>query len=131
MIVTFAKLQRMSGLEQPAAVVALPLDQLRGLPENADSFDEYVSAIYFLWQGPRLLYVGHSHSVQARLVSHQLARDGRRSGKPIPFNRATVLVWPPQAQSRIVTDSLRAAVTAAERAYIRHYRPPFNTLIPC
>lgn len=127
MILTFAKLKRISGLERSAAV--LPLDQLRGLPENAASFDEYVSAVYFLWDGPRLLYVGHSHSVQARLVSHQLARDGLISGKQIPFNRTTVITWPP-AELRIITDSLRAEVTASERAYIGHYRPPYNVRVP-
>ncbi len=128
MILTFAKLQRISGLEQPAAVI-LPLDQLRGLPESVDSLDYYVSAVYFLWRGPSLLYVGHSHSVQARLVSHQMARDGRRSGKRIPFSRATLLAWPHE-RSKIITDRLRSAVTEAERAYILRYRPPFNVQIP-
>jgi hypothetical protein len=51
----------------------LPLDQLRGLPV-LKSFDTTHCAVYFLWFGPELVYVGKAVNVGHRIYQHRMAR---------------------------------------------------------
>lgn len=84
-----------------------PLDQLRGAQTEHDPD----AAVYFLWYGPRLMYIGNSLYLGLRLRQHELA------GK-IPFNAAS---W-------LDVGGDKSFVEAVEAAYIRAYRPPFNQL---
>jgi hypothetical protein len=49
----------------------LPLDQLRGLPELHDDTEICDSGVYFLWDGPELVYIGHSQNVGVRVGQHR------------------------------------------------------------
>lgn len=79
----------------------LPLDQARALPAEATG-----EVVYFLWDGPRLLYIGKTVRFAARLEQH--AAHGKR------WQRATVLQVP-QDWGRGI-----------ETAYVQRYRPPLN-----
>lgn len=81
----------------------LPLDQLRGLPEAAVC----ESGVYFLWNGPELIYIGQSESVATRVGQHRYF--GKR------FTRATF-----EAHCK-----LRSSF---EGEYIRRYEPPLNVM---
>ena len=103
-----------------------PMDRLRSLPcvTTIDDIGQSVSGLYFLWSGPALLYVGQSVCIAGRVSQHEAARNGLRSGKPIPFRRATFIDitdshW-------LNTDRQRLALDQVELAYIRKYRPPYN-----
>lgn len=88
-----------------------PLDYLRGLCGTGHDGP----TVYFLWNGPRLLYVGKTIHPRKRLATHTLNRDGRSFyGKPIPFNRFTVLT------------GATAVIGDIERRHIQRYRPPHN-----
>jgi hypothetical protein len=81
----------------------LPLDQLRGLPVPVGT--ECVG-VYFLWRGPKLLYIGHSLNVSLRVGQH--AYFGKK------FTRST---YEPCHchQTR-----------SAEAHYVLRYEPPLN-----
>lgn len=85
-----------------------PLDQLRAAQTEHDPD----AAIYFLWYGPRLVYIGQSRYLGMRLRQHDLARKFR-------FDLATWI--------EVVGD--KAFMEEIESAYIRAYRPPFNQLV--
>jgi hypothetical protein len=85
----------------------LPLDQLRGLPLATEKSRR--SAIYFLWQGPILSYVGQSVSVGTRLAAHRCARR--------QFTHVTILPTP------------RECLREIERQYIYYYLPSGNAAL--
>ena len=89
-----------------------PLDYLRSLDDTSHEG----AAVYFLWNGPKLLYVGKTIRLRRRIATHSANRDGRSYGKPVPFNRYTVL----KGSDKAIAD--------IERRHIAHYRPPFNQL---
>lgn len=80
----------------------LPLDQLRGLP--AATADTDGEGIYFMWYGPRLVYVGESNCIGRRLEQHMKEH-----------TRATWL--------EVTVGAFRKAY---ESDYVRRYRPLFN-----
>jgi hypothetical protein len=109
--------------EEFAHIPILPLDALAKLPE-AEEFD---SGIYFLWQGPTLIYIGKSRNIPDRLVRliqtnrfHTL-RNSRC--KPVPHDRYTALVL---EKGMFCSDGLDKMLWEHERAYIAHYLPPYN-----
>jgi hypothetical protein len=57
----------------------LELDQIRGLPKAGSSTRD--SGVYFLWNGPRLMYIGKASAVHDRLADHKR--------KQKPFTHAT------------------------------------------
>jgi hypothetical protein len=84
----------------------LELDQLRGLPCANGSTQ--LPGVYFLWQGPRLVYVGQGSELRDRLAFH------RRTGKR--FTHATY-------------ESLHAYCTRwCESQYIKRHKPPMNKI---
>lgn len=92
----------------------LPLDQMRGLP-NAIGYAG--AGVYFLWDGPRLLYIGHSAQIKTRVDGHLKRRDGvweSRAAPFMPFTRATV--WPRR----------KGILRELESAFIQKYWPQFN-----
>ena len=78
----------------------LPLDQLRGLPDAEDGD----AGVYFMWLGPRLVYVGESKEISYRLTRHWKLR-----------TRTTWLA--------LDHDQVRKG---CEGGYVRAYRPPYN-----
>lgn len=104
----------------------LSLDELRGLSSGEPPWD---SGVYFLWRGQELLYVGMSKYLPDRLVGHALCRDGLRTGKRIPFDQYTFIVfqvWVEEILDHTKLEELRNL----EATYIRQYLPPFNDKIP-
>lgn len=87
-----------------AACPVMPLDQLRGLPRATERSKR--CAVYFLWRGPVLYYVGQSISVGIRLAAHRCA--GR------VFTHATILTTR--------HDCLRET----EKRFIAAYLPRWN-----
>lgn len=109
--------------EKYAHVPILPLEELAKLPE-AEEFD---SGIYFLWQGPRLVYVGKSKNILDRRVRmtqvnrcHVLYRS---TFTAVPHDRYTALVL---EKGQFVQPGLDAKLRAYERAYINAYQPEYN-----
>jgi hypothetical protein len=97
---------RRACLVRPAAIpvsAALPLDQLRGL-FRVDRCDR-APGIYFLWNGPKLLYVGQSVHVGTRVYQHSLRKQ---------FTHAT---WMPSEIRLLRT---------LERLYLARYAPHLN-----
>jgi excinuclease UvrABC nuclease subunit len=92
----------------------LSLEQLQALPRDPPTSG---GSIYFLWSGESLVYVGQSNNVCERLSGHDRARRGFRTGKQIPFEWHTFILW----------DHLQ--VEDLEYAYIRQYRPTFNSKV--
>lgn len=97
---------RMACLARPRIApssAALPLDQLRGLIRvmRYDGFP----GIYFLWNGPKLLYVGQSVHAGTRVYQHSLCK------------RFTHATW---MRAEI------ALLRTIERLYLYHYSPPLN-----
>lgn len=90
-----------------ARLCVLPLDQLRGLPVITVSDDDK-TGVYFLWLGPRLLYVGQSVEIALRVNRH--LKDKR-------FTHATWLVVAPECLRRY------------EAGYVWRYGPPYNRTI--
>ena len=80
----------------------LPLDQLRGLPRVSDQCG---SGVYFLWNGPELVYVGMSTNVAYRVGQHKWSK---------PHTHATYIsvTW--------------RCMDKYEDKYIWHYGPPYN-----
>jgi hypothetical protein len=91
----------------------LGIEELRALPgDTGDSID--VCAVYFLWKGADLLYIGQSACLENRIYAHERRRDGYHAGAQIEFDSFTFLV--------VGLD----AIDATETAYIRAYWPPHN-----
>jgi hypothetical protein len=82
----------------------LALDQLRGLPLAGPSTHD--CGVYFLWRGPKLLYIGKSNCIHDRLASH------RRFGRV--FTHATF--------EKLIED----LALWCEAQYIKRYRSPLN-----
>lgn len=80
----------------------MPADQLRALPTD----EQAEHAVYFLWLGPQLIYVGQTIQAQTRFEQHYAS--GKR------WSRATMLAVP-HGWGRTV-----------EADYVRRYRPPLN-----
>lgn len=109
--------KRLIGFDRsPLPSGVLPADMLRALPGEGEPPLE--AGVYFLWRGPMLVYVGQSCCLQNRLTDHELARDGVRPAKRIPFSRRTWLTCRADQREKI------------EALYIRAYRPPYNEKIP-
>lgn len=51
--------------------VPYPLDQLRWLPIPVPAKSSGIVGVYFLWKGPRLMYVGQSTNVGKRMYDHK------------------------------------------------------------
>lgn len=87
-----------------ARFAVLALDQLRGLPEVTDQGE---CGVYFLWNGPRLIYVGMSQTVAVRVGQQKMEK---------PHTRATFerVSW--------------RCVAQYEKKYIWHYGPPLNIM---
>jgi hypothetical protein len=66
--------------------------------------------IYFLMNGPEILYVGQSHDIKARIKAHREKKFGER----IPFTNTSAIAC-----------SLED-LNLLEAAYIHRYRPKFN-----
>jgi hypothetical protein len=81
----------------------LALDQLRGLPRVVDQCE---SGVYFLWDGPELVYVGMSTNVAVRVSQHKWAKPHTHA----TFERVT---W--------------RCMDRYEGNYIWHYNPRFNS----
>jgi hypothetical protein len=91
----------------------MSLNELRALPgDTGDLID--VCAVYFLWRGADLLYIGQSACLENRVFAHERRRDGYHAGVQIPFDRYTFI------------QIGKEAIDATETAYIRTYRPPYN-----
>lgn len=92
---------------------AMTLDDARKLPEACKG-----AAVYFLWRGDELLYIGASTNVGERIP--RLWRDNlygklhQHRHKQIPFDRATAL----KADKREIFD--------IEQALINKFLPPMN-----
>lgn len=104
------RLDQQFGIErEQARLRVLPLDQLRGLRMasrlGARRAAARVSGLYFLWRGPRLVYVGRSVNIGYRMEDHATNK---------AFTHAT---WMRVRQANQVD---------LERAMIRHYRPELN-----
>jgi hypothetical protein len=82
----------------------LEIDQLRGLPRAHCSTHD--SGVYFLWDGPRLVYIGKANCVHDRLAAHRRNR-----------------VWFTHATYEALHQS---CALWCESQYIRRYRPPLN-----
>lgn len=82
----------------------LPLDQLRGLPRVCYGSNE--PGVYFLWEGPQLVYVGQSENVAVRVSQHIYFNK--------VFSRATFL------------PTHRNCLRTFEGRYVRRYDPPYN-----
>lgn len=80
----------------------LKLDQLRGLPRVVDQCEP---GVYFLWNGPELLYIGMSTSVAGRVNQHKWEKPHTHA----TFQRAS---W--------------RCISVYEDRYIWHYGPPLN-----
>jgi hypothetical protein len=86
----------------------LALDQLRGLPLVVDQCE---SGVYFLWNGPQLLYVGMATNVAVR-------RDQHRWSKSHTHATYEQVSW--------------RCMGRYESSYIQHYRPLLNIMgQPC
>lgn len=100
-----------------------PLEELRALPE-ATTYD---SGVYFLWGGDELLYIGKSRNVLDRIQRLTQARNCSplyaSTHKAVPFDRHTVLVL---SAGMYIEPGLDKQLQVHERAYINHYRPPYN-----
>lgn len=85
----------------------LHIDQIRGLPKAGRS--THSSGVYFLWSGPKLLYIGKSSgAIHDRLADHI------RRGKV--FTHATYEALNP------------SCAQWCESEYIKRYRPPLNLI---
>lgn len=84
--------------------LVLPLDQLRAL--DLVGKETRWSGVYFLWRNSRLMYVGESKNIYARIREHKW--EGKR------FTHATYLYFQRQSKMEI------------EARYVMHYRPPLN-----
>lgn len=94
------------------ARVVLPLDQLRGLP-NAIRYKGH--GIYFLWNGPQLVYIGQSKDVWGRMDVHTRMHEWwNTKAKTKQFTAATV--------SHVPLGMLKEI----ESEYIEKYEPPYN-----
>lgn len=93
-------------------------DELRELPFDPDYSGP---AVYFLWRGPKLCYIGQSRNFTSRIEQHEDARDGFTGAKAIPFDSATYLPFPLEDYDRGCLRRVKL-----ETAYIREYGPPFN-----
>jgi hypothetical protein len=82
----------------------LPLDQLRGLRRVDDR--DAGCGVYFLWKGPRLIYIGKTNGIGYRLTCHW--REGKR------FTHATIEDTPEQLAREF------------ERPYVLAYKPRLN-----
>lgn len=91
----------------------LSLDGLRALPSDTGDLID-VCAVYFLWRGDELLYVGQSACLENRIFSHERRRDGYQAGVQIPFDRFTFL------------QTGKEAIDATETTYIQAYWPQYN-----
>jgi hypothetical protein len=90
----------------------ISLDEARALPELVKG-----AAVYFLWDGDELLYIGCSKNAWERVAQHGRARDYRSPSYTIcvPFKRHTMLKCPQHAMFDI------------EMALIEKFgRPPHN-----
>lgn len=89
----------------------LPLDQLRGLRgadyERARHVLRNACGLYFLWFGPRLMYIGRSVNIGYRVQKHDLVDE----------KGFTHVTWLPVDRQDHVE---------VERAYIHRYWPPYN-----
>jgi integrase len=73
-------------------------------------------AVYFLWRGTELLYIGASTQVSDRVRQQSCSRDfGAKRGPSIPFDRATALRF----------ETVREMVDA-EKVLIERWWPPYN-----
>jgi hypothetical protein len=81
---------------------ALPLDQLRGLPDVVINSG---SGVYFMWHGPALIYVGQSGHVGNRMWRHE-------------NKRRTRTTW-----LAVNHDTVRRAI---EEDHVRRYKPCLN-----
>jgi hypothetical protein len=100
------------GIPEPVVLVAPRVLDFSKVPEclrmiaNLCDVSEFPrSGIYFLCHEGRLLYVGKSVNVSARIISHREHHQ---------FDRAFFLPWPSDDLDRI------------EQAFIRHLVPPLN-----
>jgi hypothetical protein len=109
--------------DQYAHVPILTLDELRALPE-AEQFD---SGIYFLWNGPDLMYIGRSRNIldrQQRLTQAKRCSPlYQASHKAVPHDRHTALVL---EKGMFAQPGLDTKLRLYERAYINAYLPPYN-----
>jgi hypothetical protein len=109
--------------EQFAHIPIMSLEELSALPE-AEEFD---AGVYFLWQGPALVYIGKSRNIPERMMRQdQVNRFGvlRNSRcKIIPHDRHTALVL---EKGQFASRGLDAVLWVHERAYIAHYLPAYN-----
>lgn len=109
--------------EQFAHIPILPLEELSKLPQA----EEYDAGIYFLWDGPALVYIGKSTHICERMMRQQRINQnhvfytGRH--RVIPHDRHTALVL---EKGMFISPELRPKLMVYERAYIAHYLPAFN-----
>lgn len=97
---------------------SLTLEEARRLPEP-----DRGKAIYFLWRGEELLYIGASTQVSERVTRQAQFRDfghvslsaASRAKPRIPFDRATALPF----------ETVQEMVDA-EKVLIRRWWPPWN-----
>lgn len=100
----------------------LPLETLR-LQASDPDYRGY--AVYFLWSGEQLLYIGMSTDFGARLHRHTKIRDGLLIGKEIPFDRFTYL-GARGGCGPVSNQKDKDLLARIEREYIEHYWPPYN-----
>jgi hypothetical protein len=107
------------------SVSILSLSDLRALPKYTDR----EGGVYFLWRSDRLVYVGRSRNLGIRIQSHVerkvysgLVEHRRRAS--MNFDDFTCLVLDDGPEISDVADEMLALY---EHAYIRFYKPEYNT----
>lgn len=91
----------------------MKLSELKALPSDTGDLID-VCAVYFLWQGEELLYIGQSACLENRIFAHEQRRDGNHAGDPIPFDSFTFI----QVGIDVIDET--------ETTYIRAFWPPHN-----
>lgn len=104
----------------------LSIDELRELPFDPDYNG---SAVYFLWRGPKLCYIGRSGNFGYRIEQHEAARDGFTGAKAIPFDTATYIPCP-FPNPVFISNRESGWMLVTEARYLYEYKPPFNVRIP-
>lgn len=106
-----------------AHIQILTIEELRALPPA----EQYDSGIYFLWNGPDLMYIGRSRNILDRQQRLTQAKRGsalyQASHKAVPHDRHTALVL---EKGMFAESGLDTKLRLYERAYINAYLPPYN-----
>lgn len=93
-------------------VADMTFEQIAALPSEVKG-----PAVYFLWRGPELLYIGGSTQPMERMYHHECAKlygDPWGNNLPMPFDRATFLSVP------------RGWLYELESMYLEKFPTPFN-----